>query len=108
MTHDNTTGSFKMSETEIKNAPFITAKGEPKFYTLLRKKFALPTQNVKAIDCRKILISNNIFESWDAYAKNNHISKSDFTLAFVMNGPKVDDTLPDNTVVIKDGCFTYE
>ncbi len=107
MSYNNTIGTFLMTDDEIKTCPFITKEKRAGFYNFLREKFATPTHVVDTIDCRKLLVSDNIQAAWYDYIRKHNIPEADVTMLLLMNGPKTESTLPDNTVEIQEGCFTY-
>lgn len=62
---------------------------------------------VESWDCRKILVSNEIFDAYEAYMKEQGRELSIGALWLAV-GPKISDNLHDGEVEIQDGFFTLK
>lgn len=101
--------TLKLTKEEVKKNLFMSNNDKTSFYNLLYKFLEQDGAKVKTLDCTKLLVSTNIEETWfhDIPEKTGQ-DAAQVATALLLYGPKKDDSLPDNTVVIKDGCITYE
>lgn len=56
-------------------------------------------------DCRRILVSKDIFDTYCAYMESEG-QKDSIGAHWLLFGPKVSESLPPSTVEIQEGFFT--
>lgn len=59
---------------------------------------------VNKYDCRHILVSKDIFDTYEAYMQRTG-QKDNIGACWLLFGPKVDESLPAASVKIKEGFF---
>lgn len=64
-------------------------------------------ETVESWDCRRILVSNEIFDAYEAYMKEQSRELSIGALWLAV-GPKICDSLHDGEVEIQNGFFTIK
>ena len=92
------------TKEEIEGNPFVDSNHKPAFYRkFVSKAFGIPYDNVSTLDCDRLIVSGDI---WDSWFRNRPADASDdqMAMALVMCGPKVDHNLPNRTVRFMEGC----
>lgn len=82
-------------------------------YEIVTMKMGEDPKMVKNYDCRKINVAQNIFDDIYEWYQINvkgdvYVIKQHFGMDWLMYGPKVDNELPDNCVVLEDGFMSFE
>lgn len=82
-------------------------------YDIVAIKMGEDPDEVHGYDCTKINVAQNIFDDvyrWYQMNVKGDISdiKQKFGMEWLCYGPKVDDELPDNCVVIEDDFMSFE
>lgn len=96
-----------LTPEQIENHPFIK-DGHASFYNLIQTLCNPKGKEIRSLDCTKILIANNIQDSWFENAKKTGLDTTDLGMVLLCHGPKVDTTLSDNTVLLEPNCITFE
>lgn len=95
------------TEDEIRNNPFVNEEHAPAFYMMLGSKLCNSWDNVVGIDCRKIEVAKNIIDQWYETIPNLlGVTEADLSMCLLMSGPKQNDQLPANTVLLEKGAIT--
>lgn len=81
--------------------------GIPKFYNLIARAAGLPVTQDTNYDCRKICVSEKIFEALEDYYLADGATKLDFSMIWMCYGPKVKPELDDFEVELDEG-FVFE
>ena len=99
--------TYMLSNEQIEEYPFVK-DGRPAFYFYLARQLGHNPEEADNIrfDCTKINISNNIQDKW--FCGIPQSQKTSFAMLLVCSGPKTDDSLPDNVIMIDDGFISYE
>lgn len=101
---------FVMTDKEVEENMFVNKDRSPAFYEFISKRFANGYDNIINIDCTKVLVATNITETW--FQKIPEIlpqfGKNDVAMALLMSGPKSCDDIPNNTVILEEGCLTVK
>lgn len=95
---------YVLTNEEIIQNPFITEDRKAGFYRFLADKHG-GYDNVKSIDCCKILVAKNIMDSWyDAVDRfMTPIDHTSLSMQICINGPKVGKNLKNNEIELEEG-----
>ena len=97
--------SLLLSEAEVEENPYCNASHEAAFYRLFAEKaYGLSWDRVENLDCRKVIISPDIQESWYRNRPAD-VSEVQLTMALAIGGPKAEPGLPPRTVRWADDCI---
>ena len=82
-------------------------------YDIVAIKMGEDPEKVHGYDCRKINVSQNIFDDvyrWYQMNMKGDVSdiKQQFGMDWLVYGPKVDDELSDNCVVLEEGFMSFD
>lgn len=96
-----------ITDDEMKQHPYIDENRKCNFYRFVAERFG-GFDNLKSIDCTKINVAKNIQTSWyEAIRSNPIMNESDLTMHLLLSGPKVNESLPDNTIELEEGAISY-
>ena len=94
-----------LTQEEVETNPYCDKDHKAAFYRMFAKKaYGMSWDDVKGLDCRKVIVSPDIQESW---YKNRpaDVSEVQLTMALAMSGPKAEHALPPLTVRWADDCI---
>lgn len=116
---------YTLTDQEIKEHPFINAKGEASFYRFVIEHFChYSYDEITSCDCTKIDVAQNIQNAWfeaeEERIKNEYRKKynrepsedaikdgkTQFVMFLAMSGPKAMPELPDNTIRFSEDFVT--
>lgn len=117
--------TYKMTDEEIKDHPYIGKDGEAAFYRfILKKACGVDYDEISSCSCSEIDVAKNIQDHWfnseHERIINEHIAKhgyepsegtmkeaqTQFAMLLALNGPKAMEDLPDNTVRFSETFIT--
>ena len=95
-----------LTQEEVEANPFCDGDHRAAFYRMFTKKaYGMSWDDVKDLDCRKVIISPDIQESWYRNRPGD-VSEVQLTMALAMSGPKAEHALPPLTVRWADDCIS--
>lgn len=95
-----------LTQEEVEENPYCDGKHRAAFYRMFAKKaYDMSWDAVKDLDCRKVIISPDIQESWYRNRPAG-VSEVQLTMALLLNGPKAEHELPPLTIRWTDDCIS--
>ena len=98
---------FIMTDDEILNNLYINERRSPAFYQFIAERFAGGYDNVVSLACSKVDVAVNIMDTWlsEIPRRIPGVQPSDVSMDILFRGPKADKDVPNNTVILTEGCF---
>jgi len=95
-----------LTREEVEAYPFCDKDHKAAFYHFfVEKKLGIPWDSVDSVDCREIVVSGDIQDSWYRNCPCD-VDRVALTMGLAIGGPKADYNLPEGTVCFKEGCVT--
>ena len=98
---------IEMTKNDVLENPFYLITDETQklgFYRFLGDTLCGGYDtNVISLDCRKIIVSEHIMNSWYDAVKDTAVSKEALTRDLLLFGPKASPKLADNQVLLQEG-----
>lgn len=98
---------IEMTKDEMLENPFYLVTDEAvqlSFYRFLGDTLCGGYDtNVVSLDCRKIIVSEKIMDSWYDAVKDTAVSKEALTRDLLLFGPKASPKLADNQILLQEG-----
>jgi hypothetical protein len=91
-------------EEQLKHIGFIGDDGSAEFYRFIADCIDTPFGNLN-FDCRKILISPRLQQQWYDKVPDGTTAEQ-LSCALAMYGPKTDDSLDYNQIMLEPGAVT--